>query len=581
MVIAQPHLCLTPNEPFTCLPERKGQQLAAVRKTLAIAEAGHRGSKTHFTIFPEYSIPGLDGFASIDETVAGNGWPIGTIIIGGIDALTKAQFAELAGKPRTHLDTEHNSLTRIGPGEWVNCSVTWVKCADGTVDRWLQPKLAPAWPEKNILYEEMFRGHSIFTFKGALENDATYRFSSLLCFDWISDVANKKAWYWALEDLQQQAAAQGNGDLSLSWFFVIQCNQFPSHPTFLTQVPAFFKATTFSRVRRERTCLIFANSAGRAVPGRTDGFGGTSLIFSPSTLFREETSRPTVSKGGERYRKNTILGGHRDAYFREQGACIHAFLQVNPDQAGGADARTFAIEHPYVFPFDGVNDPRAPGDRVPACVKWLNDELDDVEGLGTLHPGCVLAPQVIAAHEFAVTGLRQLDAKSTCRVVTLSTPKSAIVRDAAPEDADQWQQGHIEALNHVVHTISILQLAAGAFIANADRGHATVTIKGQTIDLVAVRGKSHQECSEHTKDFAGGARRKVLFVSRDRDNTPLSKRERNILTPKGKGAGDEQQFTAPESGRITIDYHSLLEIFRTSPTQAAMRGALDAQLAAA
>ncbi len=583
MVIAQPHVCLTQTEPFTCLPNKKNQKLADVRKTLEISMANPHGApKTHFTILPEYSIPGLDGFAQIDESISAAQWQPGTIVIGGIDALSKTQFEELANRPLTYLDTEHNALTRIGENEWVNCSVTWVKAADGTVERWLQPKLVPAWEELNIHYQEMFRGNSIFAFKGRLSNGAKYRFSSLLCFDWIGNVGGKIPWRWALDDLEAEAA-QGDGELSLSWFFVIQHNSQPSHPTFLTQIPNFFSTAILPRVRRERTCLVFANSAGKAVPGRSDTYGGTSLVFTRSTLFKEETSCPTVSKGGQRFRSSGILGNHRDTYFREKGACIHSFTQINPDQAGGADARTFAVERPYVFPIDSTIDPRTPSDIVPACVKWVNDELDGVEGLGTIYAGCALAPQAITAHQSAVSGFRQLDAKATCKIVTLSTskaPHTEHTESGKPNDADLWGQDQVEALNHVIHTVTLMRVAASATIASADRGHATFTVEGQTVDLVAVRGNSHQECSEHIKYFDGGQRRKVLFVSRDRDNTPLETRSGSFLQTQKVGIIEDQNITDPQSGKIHLAYHTLLQMFRDSSTQAALLGGINAQLGA-
>jgi hypothetical protein len=34
----------------------------------------------------------------------------------------------------------------------------WVKDANGSLERWIQPKLHPAWPEMNISHQHMFRG---------------------------------------------------------------------------------------------------------------------------------------------------------------------------------------------------------------------------------------------------------------------------------------------------------------------------------------------------------------------------------------------------------------------------------------
>ena len=579
MVMAQPHLCLTEGEPFVCLPNRKGSLMSALRRTLDVSRANHHGlPKTHFTIFPEYSIPGIDGADEINEAVSAETWPVGTIVIGGVDALTKAEFQALANRPNTHLDDVNNAPARVAQAEWVNCGVTWVKAANGVVEKWLQPKIAPAWEELNISHQAMFRGNSIFAFKGTLNNDARYRFSSLLCFDWIASIENRPLWRWVIDDLHAEA---GEGELSLSWFFVIQKNPQPSHATFLGQVPSFFDAGIIPNVRRERTCLVFANSAGRDTPGRSDRYGGASLIFTRNTRFQEESSRPTVSKGGIRFRNSEMLGNQRDAYFREKGACIHSFVQANPDQAGGANARVFAVERPYVFPVDDTVDPRLPSDIVPGCVKWMNDELDITEGIGAAYPDRDLTPQANTEHAHVLTSLRQLDSKVTCNFITLSTPKSAYANGIRPDDADQWGPTQIESLNHVVHTITLMRVAAGAAaVAHSDRGHATVTLQGESLDLVAIRGKSHQECRDHASGFAGGARRKVLFVTRDRDNTQLGRRAGSFLQPQKAGIGQEQKVTDPDTGKIFIDYQSLLQLFQTSDTQAEMQGGLNAQLAA-
>jgi hypothetical protein len=586
MVIAQPLLHLTPHDPFTCLPDYKDRQLAVVQAALDVALVkSHGADKTHFTILPEYSIPGLEGVAQIEAAIAKPGWPTGTIIIGGVDALTKPDLTALAGQSETHIDSFHNTLSRMGENEWANCSVTWVKATDGTIEKWIQPKLSAAWPEENITYNEMVRGNSIFAFKGPLTDGASYRFSTLLCFDWIGTISNKSPWQWALEDLDIQATAS-DSDLSLSWFFVIECNEKPSHPTFLNQVPEFFRATRLPRVRRDRTCLVFANSAGKAVPGPCETFGGTSLIFTQRTTFSEETSRPTVSKGGERFRKSTLLGNFRDAYFREKGACVHSFIQVNPDQASGASARAFAVERPFVFPIEAtLVDPRAPSDIVPACVKWVNDQLDSAETLTVAGDAFPLAPKAAPAQAATIAMLRKLDAKATCNTVILSRAPHPPESNASgpqgkkPEDADLWEQAHVDALNHVIQTLAIMGLATELTIVSGNRGHAAMIINDQAVDLVAVRGRSHRDCSEHLKNFQGSERRKLLFVSRDRDNNLLDKTDRSFVHSSGNLAQD-QNITDPHSGRIHLDYQTLLQLFRTSVTDAAMLGDLNAKLAA-
>jgi hypothetical protein len=568
MVIAQPYLTLTSQEPFRTVPACKAELLGNLTATLAVSRAApHQAEKTHFTIFPEYSIPGLEGVDLIDAALADSQWPTGTIVIGGTDALSKADFASLAGRAGSHLDTEHNGLDQIGAGEWINCAITWTKAGDGTVERWLQPKLWPAWEEQHITYQNMYRGKSIFSFKGNLSNGLKYRFSSLICFDWIATIGTKPSWRWALDDLGSQA---GEGELALSWMFVIQYNPRPSHPTFMGAVVSFFDGTIVPNVRRDRTCLVFANSAGKPVPGRSELYGGTSVVFSQQTLFQEAASRPTVAKGGQRFRANPLLNAFRDTYFREKGACIHSFVQINPDSVvAGPAHRTFAVDRPFVFPLASPPDPRTPSDLVPACVKWINDELDDVTSLSDLQPTSDLGPRADAAHETSIAKLRALLPPSCSRVIRLATVSEGqdTGRAVSEDNADLWDADEGSALSHVVHTLDLLSLCGGVTANDQDTGHATVSVGGKTLDLLAVRGKTHDQCHRHAQtQFTPNTRRQALLVTRDRDNLPRKRRSGSILQTSAPKLGDERKITDPESAIIHVDYQGLLAAFVDAAT---------------
>src|SRR5712692_5680657 len=98
-------------------------------------------------------------------------------------------------------------------------------------------------------------------------------------------------------------------------------------------------------------CLVFANSAGKSVAGQTDQYGNTSLIFSRQTLFADPKCYATFCNGGSRLRSSTLLSAYRDILFRERGACIHSFSQVNPNSLNaGAAGKTIAVQRAFVFP---------------------------------------------------------------------------------------------------------------------------------------------------------------------------------------------------------------------------------------
>ena len=573
MVVVQPHLSLTPVEPYRCTTQAKQQQLAVVSETLNVALAARHGApKTHFTIFPEYSIPWPEGIALVEAALQAPNWPNGTIVIGGTDALSKLEFATLVNTRGTHLDLTYNSLDRVANNAWINCGITWVKTGDGDIERWLQPKLSPSWLERNVDYQDMFRGDSVFTFWGPLDDGTPYRFCSLVCFDWIATVEKKKVWQWVLEDLQQQAV-QAQAELSLSWVFVIQSNQKPSHDTFLTEVSSFFDQKTAPRVRRDRACLLFANSAGKPTPGKANEYGNTSLVFPPQTLFKQTYCSPTFSNGGPRFRSSTLLSAYRDFVFRERGACIHSFLQVNPNSlSAGAAGRTIAIENAFVFPLDGTIDRRVPSDPVPACIKWLNDELDEVPRLSADYPRAPLATPSNATHLQTIAALREISPLSAWLMVQLA------VQGSNAKHADDWDQTESHALEHLVHTLDIVCLGSSPPTVDADSSHASVVMNSQAVDLLAIRGKSHEECLTYSRTLTPMPRRQVLLVSRDPDNNPWLRRFGSFLQPHNLQLGQERRITDPASGLLHLGYRNLLNIFQQATTVDAVSGAINDEL---
>ena len=576
MVIAQPFLSLTDVEPYRCTAASTPNQLKVLTRTLDIArEAPHGAGQTHFTIFPEYSIPGLTGIGLVQAAVEDAQWPTGTIVIGGVDALSKQDFSTVAASARTYLDAVGNDLGRIAANEWINCGITWVKGADGTVERWLQPKLSPAWPEQNVLYQDMFRGNSVFAFKGTLNNGTQYRFCSLVCFDWIATIDGQKAWRSVVDSLGHQAA-QIQAELSLSWCFVIQSNPKPSFDTVLTEAARFFDQTAVPNVHRDKACLVFANTAGKTGPGRSDRFGATSLILAKQTLFADPDCHSTFCNGGERFRLSTLLAAQRDILFRERGACVHSFAQVNPGSlSAGAAGKTIALQNPFVFSLNDDVDPRAPSAPVPASTKWLNDELDEVRSLGVAYAASSLAAEANAAHVQTVAGLRGVTPQSATHVVALATHGSRAT------NADNWDRLEAEALQHVVDTLNILGLSFQPATVGADPAHMTIQINGCTVDVLAIRGVTHECCAEHSRAFSPLPRRQVLLISRDQDNNAYHKRlDGNFLRLETIRLGEERKITDPVGGVLHLGYRQLLDIFRQADTLNAAQTAINAQLAA-
>ena len=467
MVIAQPFLRLSQEEPFRCIDQSKSQLLDEITATLEVARtAPHGAPRTHFTLFPEYSIPGLDGVAIVDDTLRSNDWPSETIVIGGMDGLSKADFCCVAGEPNTHLDTSNNDLNAITDSEWINSGITWVKGTDGRVERWLQPKLYPAWPEQDIDCRSMYRGNSVLFSRANLTPglgiDSVHLSVSTGLPRWEVKGPGGRLWrHYPRRRLIGTLNSRCPGSL------LSRTTGDHLRESFLAEVNAFFDQTDLENIRRERACLVFVNSAGRASPGRTEEYGNTSLLFASQTLFVNPQCYATFCNGGHRFRQNRVLAHHKDVLLREGGACIHSFQQVNPGSLiAGAQGRAIALTNPFVHPFGGSRDPRTPAAPVAASVKWLNDELDDIQSLGSRYPQAPLAAMVERIHCQTVKGLRTIPAASIDSSVKLAT------EEAEAQHADEWDHLERQAVHHLIHTLNIV----GSVQSNLTWTEATSTL---------------------------------------------------------------------------------------------------------
>jgi hypothetical protein len=573
MVVAQPYVVFTHQEPFTWTPAERQRALDCIDDTLVVSRScPHGADKTHFTVFPECTIPGLEGADRITAAMQLAEWPAETVVIGGLDGLTKDQFAELVQKPNTTYDADRNHLDRVQAHQWVNCVVTWVKLPNGEVRSWVQPKLSPAWVELDVSYMSMYQGRSVYVFKGIHSNaDASYQFATLLCFDWIGSTEAKRMWEWLLEGITTRAAQFG-GSLPLTWLFVVQCNPAPSHASFMSQVGPFFDPGKYPRVNRDETCLIMANVAGKGAPGKAEKYGQSAVIV--TNRFSRPECMPTYGNGGSPQRGGSILENLRDAVFRERGACIHSFLVTHPSTLPqGTAGRRLALREPTVHPFMGVDDPRAPGGAVPAVVKWMNDELDEPsKSLATKYMHLPLTDAAGGAHQRTVSELRTMKADALGSTVNFA---SLTACKATP---DEWKDGEVYALKHLLHTFSILDMAQYPAKFHGNGAQATIAKDGISLEVIAVIGTSHEDCDKHVLNCLPAHKGQLIVVSRDEDNTSWDPRFKSIYDQVPDEPSTEAKFTQPTSAIIRVGYHDVLDAYRNAANHADLKEALDAKL---
>ena len=579
MVLAQPYLpreYFTADEPYQFLAARSQQQRRVLNSILDVAAMQHPdGLHTHFTVIPEYSIPGLEGIRDIDQFLRTQDWPNGSVVIGGTDGLTRTQYAELTEEAHTCVDAPNNGIDQVRPQEWVNCVVIWVKSSTGTVHRWLQPKIHPAWEERNTCHQRMFEGRSVYVFKGRRANNSHFLFGALVCFDWIARPGDRSTLQWILEALQRNAGAY---QIPVTWVFVIERNRWPSHHRFLRSTEEFFRQDEHPNVDRNNACVVFVNTAGKSCPGAAETFGTSSLVLSPRASFQKANgSPPTFSLGGPRFRNGSMAlrdCACTDIILREHGACIHRLDQINPGFVeAGAPGRALAIDNTAVFPAHGPREPRAPGTFVPAAIKWVNDALDTVSGVSQEYDP-QFAQLMEDSHTRTVGALRGLESADATNVMRLGA-------QGQRRGPDQWDVREQAALQHIVRTLGILGVPQ--HLEGIGRGgvHAVAELSGQRLNIVAVRGTTHEECWHHAKAAASHERRqRTLLVSRDEENDCYHQRFGSILDRGPRGLRGERRITDAPGPSYQIGYRNLVSVLRRATALTDIAEGINGQLAA-
>jgi hypothetical protein len=238
------------------------------------------------------------------------------------------------------------------------------------------------------------------------------------------------------------------------------------------------------------------------------------------------------------------LNGYHDNYFREAGACIYSFAVVNPASLQvGAAGKQLAIERAFVFPLYGVVDPRAPGDVVPASIKWLNDELDNIGSLADRYPSDALKGDLLEAHRHVVAGLRTLRSSQANHAIAIATS----VAGEKGRNAEHWETEETRALSHIVNTLDIFSVITPVTHSDDNIGHAVGRVGGADVDIVAVLGETHEKCLSYAdKKIVPGVLRAVFVISKDEDGRLWDPREGSFLR-KNLVKGGEMRFTDPKA----------------------------------
>jgi len=566
MVIMQPHISgnLSQMEPFKWLDEKKDAQLEKIRRTLEIAKSTEFDiDSSHFTIFPEYTIPGLEGVNAIQSYLNNTTWQDNTVVIGGVDGLSREEYAELVS---ASIVATANDASAVGNTEWVNCCVTWIK-ARGSVIRYVQPKLQRAREEMTTSHENMFKGKSVFLFQARFSHGVNFNFFSLICIDWISrpNTATEGGVLDVLKAMNDVFHENGNA-FPLHVAFIIKHNDSPNDQYFLQYTNRFFSLnnSVFPKIDTKPCLVVFANSACGKRPQLNSTHGFTSVIAHPNAGYSNEKRQfcpKSYAIFTDKLRRTDTLHRYNDCLFRESGACIHTLILKHPVSVGtNANQRCLPIDEAAVHKIEeDICDPRCPEDGVPAIVKWTNDHIDSqifpISGNNEI--GSILSQ----CHATVCEQLRWESSKHLMDNINIATNRHGYNdEDIRKEIVDTWEVEEIDSLSTIINTLTALFCKAKyeVKVAGITSRHAVITTNtDDVIDIYIVVGSRYYiRHEENLKHFAGHcesnrAARKIVLISRaDRDYS-LSPRDKNVSDIASKDL-------------VMVDYRDIMDCLRSN-----------------
>ena len=494
-----------------------------------------------FIVFPEFSVPGVDGIRKAKGAMLSEHIPSSTMFIGGVTGLSQQEYSSLVDSEEINASVADNNLPdRVSAGSWVNTSLTIAKTQDNTLSFWLQPKISPSWPESNDTHQRMFRGRALHLFRAAFEDGLPCHFFSAICYDWIGQEDGSTAPVMLLQQFNDICRVRC-APQTLNWVFVLQHNRRPNDDTFLASTREFLLARDYSFVNRDDAAVLMACTASSRFPSRDGNYGCSSVILGPLAPFEMRACPSTFTTRGSRIRCSNALRTCKDSVFRENGECFHEFELRNPRRVRpDATDRTLPLNDACVFSLDGsMNDPRLPGAIVPAVVKWLNDELDNLPDLAEdCLAGCQLEEAVSASQTAVVFTHRSLPSQNAAERIQIAKASNADAKsDLDPAcEVDDWDQEEREGLEHIVTSLSVIGSVETLDIASATL-HARHASSG--VEIVAVRGRTHPDCFKAFDKLATRTHSPMLLICRDYHNTKPLPRELECFADPNHTSGSK------------------------------------------
>jgi hypothetical protein len=245
-------------------PEPKWAQLRSILEL--VAGAGGNLRKLHFLLFPEACLP----YAHLDEMLEfiATRFRPNTVTIFGVEHIPlHAYLALLRRYAVDNAETLASVQADLAVGDIealpVNCCITAVREADGSLRVFLQAKSHPFSGEETIdPYHDLYRGKVFPLFRCV---PAGFNFMPVICLDYVfRDLYQSNI--TAIIDRANQLFYQNRQRLDL--LCVLECNPKPEHRAFRDVVNGFYGEYLAYTPGVRDTTTIFCNSSGE-----TTGFG--------------------------------------------------------------------------------------------------------------------------------------------------------------------------------------------------------------------------------------------------------------------------------------------------------------------
>lgn len=376
MMIVHPHILMKVDKAAFSIQESSKQKLRqTIMDCLSLASNGAGGNKCNaqVIVFPEFAVP-FDSFLEIENLLKAEEWPRNTVVVSGVEPTGPKEFDELL---RGSSNPTGSNKLKYDSSTFVNFCVIWTKAADGTVGRYLQPKLRPSAPEQ--ARQGMYQGEFVLLFQGDLIS-----FAALICFDCIQETAHMMAAESLLESIGELAFYGSSVNLGL--VLVPQYNEYAEHPEFIRFAQRVLQGNP--KVRVSDGAVLFVNAA-------TDHHGRSRKTFGRSAFYYSGGRWEAKGEAGPlttipftfalEQPSKAHYGGLVRARLREDGPSVHCLAFLIPSLMGtGAGAPAYPIELAVCHRIsttdgrvDGVGKPIHPLHKV--FFDWFSSNLPSAE----------------------------------------------------------------------------------------------------------------------------------------------------------------------------------------------------------